>query len=379
MLPNIIIFVGLPASGKTTISKKLCLYLPNTVRINQDEQTKEQMKILFANAIKTNKLIIVDNCNLNPQKRSEFIIKNKIIWCIFVDTEYEECVFRIKKRTNHPTIKNGLRVLEETKNKLIIPSKDEGFNEIFDLKNDDDIMNFYQSLNISFEPADNIIKFVRTKHLVNLGAASRDDLLYTKDEVDQFINVPIYVEEKVDGANLGISIDKNYKIKVQNRSHYIDSSYHPQFALLDKWISKHSNDIINLLEPEKEILFGEWLYMKHSIEYTSLSDFFIAFDIYNVDTKQFISRYVLTNRLSNTSIKQVPLITRIIFENTDDIIKLVNTKSQFYDGPIEGVYLRICDELNTVARAKIVRNNFISGNDHWTKEKYTINKLQKIA
>ena len=67
-----------------------------------------------------------------------------------------------------------------------------------------------------FSP-DSKIPFPRTKHFHNLGGATRDDLLLDKKAIDGFLNqMDIYLEEKIDGANMGLSI-QNYAIVAQNR------------------------------------------------------------------------------------------------------------------------------------------------------------------
>ena len=53
------------------------------------------------------------------------------------------------------------------------------------------------------------IKFPRTPHLVWLGARPpRDDKVLDPSQARDFLNGPIVVEEKVDGTNLGISLDR---------------------------------------------------------------------------------------------------------------------------------------------------------------------------
>ncbi len=44
--------------------------------------------------------------------------------------------------------------------------------------------------------------------------------------------LPVVVQEKVDGANLGFSIDGDWNIRAQNRSHYVNAQTHVQFANL---------------------------------------------------------------------------------------------------------------------------------------------------
>ena len=68
---------------------------------------------------------------------------------------------------------------------------------------------------------------------------------------------PVYLEEKVDGANLGFCI-RNHKICAQNRSHFVGASYHEQFKYLDKWIHTHSNALWDILEgSERFVLYGD--------------------------------------------------------------------------------------------------------------------------
>jgi atypical dual specificity phosphatase len=378
-LPNFIMFVGYPASGKSTLSKSIENTYTNVIRINKDEiRQKNKCEELIGKNIKS-KTVIFDGCNLTKEHRKywlEVAFKPKS-WCIFFNSDIEDCKYRITKRKNHPTIKEGtgITILNSLEGTLEEPTLEEGFEKIIvinDLDESNALMEKWNlikpELEINNDNNDNfIIKFPRTRHIANIGSATRDDLLMTKEEINEFLNKEIYVEEKIDGANLGISINKDGKILVQNRSHYVTSGDQPQFKLLDKWIQEHSNDLWSILEPDRNILYGEWLYMKHSIKYNNLPDYFIAFDLYDKIEKKFYSRKKLENILKNTSIHQVPLLLNESFKKVDDLVKLVKLKSNFYDGQIEGIYCRICDEDYLIKRGKIVRSDFISGNIHWSK------------
>lgn len=390
-LPKLLMCVGYPASGKSTFSQHISKHY-DIIRINQDEQTRSGCIELFNNNIKNNKTIIIDGCNITKDKRKEWLDMGfkQQTWCIWFDIPFEECKYRIVRRKNHPTVKgNGLTILNTVYNKLEPPSNNEGFDKIFHIEKDEDVHIVLNDLGVNIplilddiiDKSEKIIKFPRTKHLINYGSASRDDLLCSSIEQQMFLNeaqkMNIIVEEKVDGANLGISIDKNFNIKVQNRSHYVNSNYHEQFKLLDKWIAKHSSELISILEPETEILYGEWLYMKHSINYNRLPDYFLAFDIYNSKTNKFSSRSKISERLNGTSIKQVPVISYTKINSINDFSSLMKLQSSFYDGLLEGVYIRICDEENVLHRAKIIRNDFICGGKHWNKNAYIINTIFK--
>ena len=84
------------------------------------------------------------------------------------------------------------------------------------------------------------------------------------------------------GANLGISLAADWTFRCQNRSHYVNHATHAQFKALDTWLATHRDDLFAVLqEPGRFILFGEWMYARHSIHYTALPSYYIAFDIYD--------------------------------------------------------------------------------------------------
>ena len=128
------------------------------------------------------------------------------------------------------------------------------------------------------------LKFPRTHHLFNPGgtAVTSDDLLCGRAEVNKFIGSgrTVLVQEKVDGANLGISIDpKDGTFMTQNRSHYVNHATATQWGTLDAWLSTHEHELRAVLEPGRHVLFGEWLRAKHSVYYDTLPDTFLIFDI----------------------------------------------------------------------------------------------------
>ena len=196
-----------------------------------------------------------------------------------------------------------------------------------------------------------LFKFPRTKHLFDAGGSgvSRDDLLMDPGEEAAFYSGNskgkgargktggkggggkganlIAMEEKVDGANLGISVDPDtLEFKVQNRSHFINSKTHRQFGTLDSWLSEHSEGLFQILgsEPGRHVLFGEWLYATHSIEYTRLPDYFLAFDIYDSKEKQFFSWRHRNKCLEGTGIHTVRLIAEDTLTGREDVsVKII--------------------------------------------------------
>ena len=173
-----------------------------------------------------------------------------------------------------------------------------------------------------------LFKFPRTKHLFDAGGSgvSRDDLLMDAGEEKRFYSQPgkgrqqlVAIEEKVDGANLGISIDTDLKLCVQNRSHFINSKTHKQFSTLDAWLTENSSSLHQILEPGQHVLFGEWLYAKHSIRYTRLPGYFMAFDIYDREAGKFFSWRERNRRLEGSGIPTVRQIAEVTLSGREEV------------------------------------------------------------
>jgi len=217
------------------------------------------------------------------------------------------------------------------------------------------------------------LKFPRTRHLCDMGGSiGRDDLVMDKTEVKKFLENDIIIEEKVDGSNLGISLTEDYQLTFQNRSHYVTVQSAEQWKNLELWMKQHSG-IYNFLSPEL-ILFGEWMYQQHSIHYTKLSDTFLVFDIFNKKESKFLSVDARNEMLEGSGLSSVPLIGRGKYE-LSDLQTLLSKESAFYEGPLEGVYLRIDGDEFLRERAKIVRSDFLLEDEEGTVVHYSKKKL----
>lgn len=375
-LTKLVLMCGYPSSGKSTISQTIADHVLNVVRLNQDELGKKKLYEEIANNIKNKKTVIIDKCNLSIKERKELyeMFNKPSTTVIYMDMSIEICKERIKHRVGHKIENNGEKILDCLKNNLESPiNAYETYDIIERITNNEDIINFYNKLGIelsktelnNYEETPYIIKFCRTHHLLNLGSATRDDLIMNNKEQSEFLNRDIYIEEKIDGANIGFSL-KDGKIVAQNRSHYVNSATQSQFKELDKWIMKHTEELYEILDNGKYILFGEWLYAKHSINYTNLPDYFIAFDLYDISKKKFMSREKLEEKLQNSSINIIRLINKTSITNINDIKKYI-VNSIYYNGLVEGIYVRFCEGDYVVKRGKVVRTDFLTDDKHWSK------------
>lgn len=250
-------------------------------------------------------------------------------------------------------------------------------------------------------PLPPLTKFSRTVHLFDTGgtAVTNDDLVLS--QIDGFHkqmrdgNETIYVEEKVDGANFGLSLSADGQIFAQNRSHYISSGDHAQFSPLASWLEENRTALTNILNEGKKrdnnniaasqglILYGEWVVARHSIPYHRLPSYFIAFDIYDRRAQRFWSRKRFHTIMKGSGIPVVPIIkvykpqAKSSEAFRQDLLNLLETKSQFRSdgGPVEGIILRVDDESDTSQetgwlnhRLKVVRPDFVAGcSEHWSR------------
>ena len=220
-------------------------------------------------------------------------------------------------------------------------------------------------------------KFPTTPQLfVFPGLDIRDDKILNLSEKRLFLDSVLTAEEKIDGANIGISFDDNWNLKIQNRGAYINPKDYPQFQLLSDWAFRR---IVNLrtVIGTQFILFGEWCYAKHTVFYTSLPDWFLGFDIFDRAGNVFISTLRRNQMFSDLQIYHVPLIQKKKFTERELIHITEFEKSEFSDDPIEGIYLRLETDTILKGRAKIVRPGFMQGmTSHWKDQKLIQNRLR---
>jgi len=251
-----------------------------------------------------------------------------------------------------------------------------------------------------------LIKYPRTPHIEGSRLQPGDEDL---DSVpfSEIVGGYLVVEEKMDGSNCAISFSPKGKLLLQSRGHYLSGgSRERHFALFKSWAHRYANELRSALK-DRFIMYGEWLYAKHTLFYNHLPHYFLEFDIYDKVNGVFLStesrRGVLeefsfiasVTVLSEGKISSLQELTYLIgqshfikgnhlndlkkrcFElslDEDRVIRETDTNKQ-----MEGLYIKVEGNGMVKERYKFVRAQFlatvIKSESHWLQRPIVPNQL----
>jgi hypothetical protein len=118
----------------------------------------------------------------------------------------------------------------------------------------------------------------------------------------------IVVEEKLDGANAGVSFGAGGDLLLQSRGHYLaGGGRERQFSVLKRWASAHENALLARLG-DRYVVYGEWMAKKHSVYYDRLPHLFCEFDIYDRSGGTFLSTDARARLLGDAPVLPVPVL-----------------------------------------------------------------------
>ena len=185
-------------------------------------------------------------------------------------------------------------------------------------------------------------------------------------ELESPIDLPLecFIQEKVDGANMGVSWQDGPILR--NRNHILKKGYIKrdtpaklQFRPAWNWLHKHEDEIkmISDLCYSPITIYGEWMLAKHSIYYDKLPDLFLAYDIWCAEDQEFLSPEVVTDLLSKTSIYYIKS-EKIIIESVSEIVKLSEDISSYREGIREGIVIKTSNGRFVDKCFKVVNSKF---------------------
>lgn len=233
---------------------------------------------------------------------------------------------------------------------------------------------------------DTFVKYPRTPHLFGSKGTDDDKHLGEAESLSMIRDDSLIVEEKLDGTNVGIHFDQAGALVLQCRGHLITEGMHPQYDLFKQWAMVKRSVLEDRLGT-RYLLFGEWLYARHSVHYRRLPHYFFEFDIYDKSSARFLTLDERVKLLSGAGIQTVPVLHRGQISRAE-LEKLIgpswfdsqfnNPHTQTTDNLMEGLYLRTENADGVHARAKLVRPEFvekIKQSTHWQHQSLVPNTL----
>ncbi len=196
-------------------------------------------------------------------------------------------------------------------------------------------------------------------------------------EAQALLRRPASIEEKVDGANVGLSVGPDGRLCAQSRGHYLEAGTAGQWKPFWRWLASHESRLIPALGSSL-VLFGEWCYAEHSVAYDALPDWLLVFDVFDRGERRFWARERRDALAGRLGLSVVPLLGRGVF-STASLRKQIG-RSRLGDVPAEGIYVRWDEGDWLLARAKVVRPGWVMASDeHWSSRVLKTNRLAASA
>jgi hypothetical protein len=240
-----------------------------------------------------------------------------------------------------------------------------------------------------------LIKYPRTRHLEGSRFQQGDHDLEAVP-FEEIRGRHIVVEEKVDGGNCGISFDERGNLLLQSRGHFLTGGPRERhFDPLKQWAQVHRPTLSAVLG-DRFVMFGEWLYAKHTCFYDALPHYFMEFDVLDRQTGGFLSTPGRRSLLQGLPVVSVAVLWEGPAASADHVRGLIRP-SLFKTGGwrehlaqqaagarvdpaqalretddsdlMEGLYIKVEEEGRVVERLKFIRAGFLAAildsGTHW--------------
>ncbi|MFY2067513.1 DNA ligase [Achromobacter xylosoxidans] len=251
-----------------------------------------------------------------------------------------------------------------------------------------------------------LFRYPRTPHLegsrLQEGDHGHDHVPYR-----ELRGLRLVVEEKLDGANTGISFSSAGDLLLQSRGHYlVGGGRERQFNFIKAWAQAHADWLLQRLE-DRYVMYGETMSKKHSVFYDALPHHFFEFDVLDRRTGAFLSTAARRELLAGGPVLSVPVLYdglaparladlkallrpslaktarwRDAFEATvrrEGLDLALAWKQCDKSDLSEGLYLKVEADGQTLGRYKWVRADFVqailASEKHHSEQPYVPNQL----
>lgn len=222
-----------------------------------------------------------------------------------------------------------------------------------------------------------ILKYPRTPHITGSRVQPGDeDLRQVARETLRGLH--LVVEEKLDGSNCGISFDTERRLTLQSRGHVLSGGPRErQFDLLKRWASHHATVLSGILGC-RYVMYGEWLYARHTIPYDELPHYFLEFDVLDRESREFLSTDRRQALLHGSPVISVPVLA---MGQIADLESLLGRSTCSASEKMEGLYLKHEEQGRVAGRYKYVRSSFLQAvsdsGEHWSDRPIEPNRLRR--
>jgi hypothetical protein len=249
-------------------------------------------------------------------------------------------------------------------------------------------------------------KYPRTPHLEGSRLQPGDEDAHSTPFA-HLVGRYLVVEEKLDGANAGICFDETGRLLLQSRGHFLTGGEREKhFTLFKQWANVHVAALFKALG-SRYVVYGEWLYAKHTIFYDQLPHYFLDFDVLDTYTGVFLSTDRRRELLAETPLVPAPVLRRGSANALNDLLALIGPS--LYKNPqwrerlteigtahgvdfervwnetdrsdlMEGLYIKVEENGAVVDRYKYVRASFLTAvldsGTRWLKRPIVPNQLR---
>lgn len=222
-----------------------------------------------------------------------------------------------------------------------------------------------------------ILKYPRTPHITGSRLQPGDEDLKVVAR-ETLCGLPLVVEEKLDGSNSGISFDGNGALVLQSRGHALSGGPRErQFDLFKRWASHHTGWLRETLGT-RYVMYGEWLFARHTIPYDRLPHFFLEFDVLDREAGEFLSTERRRELLAGGPVVSAPVLAA---GEAGDLDGYLGRSTASTVETMEGLYLKHEADGRVVGRYKYVRTGFLQAvadsGEHWMDRPIEPNRLRE--
>ncbi|HEX8557529.1 MAG TPA: RNA ligase family protein [Pyrinomonadaceae bacterium] len=250
-------------------------------------------------------------------------------------------------------------------------------------------------------------KYPRTPHLTGSRLQPGDEDLSVVS-LAHLAGSRLVVEEKLDGANSAVSFGDDGRLLLQSRGHFLDGGPRERhFGLLKAWAGSVRGALWEALG-KRFVMYGEWLYAKHTIFYDALPHYFFEFDVLDKETGRFLSTEARRELLAGAPVHSAPVLYAGPAPGAARLAALVGPsgfqspgwrealarvcESRGLDagralgetdaaGLMEGLYVKVEEGGRVAGRFKFVRPGFTQAVDdsgeHWLNRPVIPNQLRE--